>query len=102
MGGLRNGDLVMAFIRIAVAFSAASLALLQAQVAQPPGPSEGEGKDLTERVCSACHEMTVVTAERHSEQQWKALVDDMVRRGAEASDSEKKVILAWLLKNFGK
>jgi hypothetical protein len=44
----------------------------------------------------------VITGERHTEQQWKALVDDMVRRGAEASDSEKKLILAYLIKNFGK
>ena len=80
----------MTFIRLAVAVAAASIALSQAQPPQTQGLPEGEGKDLTERACSACHEITLVTAERHSEQQWKALVDDMVRRGAEASDSEKR------------
>jgi mono/diheme cytochrome c family protein len=92
----------MNFIRAVLAFTAASIALLQAQPAQTQGLPEGEGKDLTQQVCSTCHEIALVTAERHSEQQWKALVDDMVRRGAEASDSDKKVILAYLVKNFGK
>ena len=92
----------MTLVRLALAITAASIAVLQAQAPQTQRLPEGEGKDLTERACSACHEITLVTAERHSEQQWKALVDDMVRRGAEASDSEKKVILAYLVKNFGK
>ena len=80
----------------------AVVALSPVQLAQTPNLPEGEGKDLTERACTTCHEIDLVTAERHSEQQWKALVDDMVRRGAEASDSEKQVILAYLVKNFGK
>jgi len=63
---------------------------------------EGEGKEVTVRVCSACHDMTLTIGERHTEQQWRAVVDDMMRRGAEASDSEKKLILAYLVKNFGK
>jgi cytochrome c5 len=94
--------MAMIFIRVAIAITAASIALSQAQPQQAQALPEGEGKDLTERACSACHEITLVTAERHTEQQWKTLVDDMVRRGAEASDSEKKVILAYLVKNFGK
>ena len=78
----------MNFVRLAVAVAAASIALSQAQPPQTQGPPEGQAKDLTERVCSGCHEITVVTAEKHTPQQWKALVEDMVRRGAEASDSE--------------
>lgn len=87
---------VMIFVRFALAIAAVSMVF--AQVKLP----EGEGKELTERVCSACHDMALATAERHTEQQWKALVDDMMRRGDEASDSEKQVILVYLVKNFGK
>jgi cytochrome c-type biogenesis protein CcmH/NrfF len=63
---------------------------------------QASAKELTERVCSACHEISVATSERHSPEQWKAIVEDMVRRGAEASDAERKVILEYLMKNFGK
>ena len=84
------------FVRLALALAAVSIVFSQVQLPQ------GEGKELTERVCSACHDMTLTTAERHTEQQWKALVDDMIRRGGEASDSDKKVIVAYLFKNFGK
>ena len=99
MGGLRLNlsEVVMTSIRFVIATAVTSLVFLRAQ-----GLPEGEGKDLTQKACSACHELTVVTAEKHSAQQWKALVDDMVRRGAEASEAEKKLILDYLLRNFGK
>ena len=92
----------MTLVQLTLAITAASVALLQAQQPKTDGLPEGEGKEIIERSCTGCHDIALVTAERHSEQQWKDLVDDMVRRGAEATDSEKKVILAYLVKNFGK
>ena len=92
----------MTLVRLAISIAVAAIALAPVQLAQAPELPEGEGKDLTESACSTCHEINLVTAERRSEQQWKAVVADMVRRGAEASDSEKQVILAYLVKNFGK
>jgi cytochrome c5 len=64
--------------------------------------SDAQGKELTERVCSACHDISVVTSEKHTAAQWKSTVADMVRRGAEASESEQQAILAYLVKNLGK
>jgi cytochrome c5 len=92
----------MTLVQLTLAVTAASIALLQAQPAKSQGLPEGEGKEIIERSCTSCHDIALVTAERHSEQQWKDLVDDMVRRGAEATDSERKVILTYLVKNFGK
>ena len=92
----------MTLVRLAISIAVAVIVCAPAQLAQTPELPEGEGKDLTERACSTCHEINLVTAERRSEQQWKAVVDDMVRRGAEASESEKQAILAYLVKNFGK
>jgi len=86
----------MVFVRFALVTAAMSIAFSQVEL------PEGEGKEVTVRVCSACHDMTLTIGERHTEQQWKGVVDDMIRRGAEASDSEKKLILAYLVKNFGK
>jgi tellurite resistance protein len=68
----------------------------------PPALTDAQSKELTERVCSACHDISVVTSEKHTEAQWKATVADMVRRGAEASESEQQTILAYLVKNLGK
>ena len=86
----------MVFARFALVTIAMSIAFSQVEL------PEGEGKEVTVRVCSACHDMTLTIGERHTEQQWRAVVDDMMRRGAEASDSDKKLILAYLVKNFGK
>jgi hypothetical protein len=87
-------------LRLLVATTAGSLFLLiPAQTQELPA---GDGKDLTEKACSTCHEINLVTAEKRSEAQWKAVVDDMVRRGADVSDAEKKTILAYLVRNFGK
>ena len=90
------------FSRLSVAVAAVSITLLYAQPVQTPLLPDGEGKDLTETVCSACHELVLVTSERRTQPQWQDLVDDMMRRGAEATDAEKKVILAYLVKNFSK
>ena len=68
----------------------------------PPALTDAQSKELTERVCSACHDISVVTSEKHTAAQWKSTVADMVRRGAEASETEQQAILAYLVKNLGK
>ena len=70
--------------------------------AQAPPLTDAQSKELTERVCSACHDISVVTSEKHTAAQWKSTVADMVRRGAEASESEQQAILAYLVKTLGK
>ncbi len=79
-----------------------SLALLsQAPAAKaqdlPPGPA----KDITDQVCGACHGTDLITARRATKEGWGYIVDDMVSRGASASDDQVKQIKEYLAKNFG-
>lgn len=60
----------------------------------------GEGKEVAERVCGSCHGTDVVASERHSKAEWQKISDDMVARGADATDVEVKTIVEYLAKYF--
>src|ERR1700674_2719216 len=60
----------------------------------------GPGKDLFANVCSSCHPLEYSTKKRLSASDWKALVNTMAVRGAEASRAELDTITAYLTKNY--
>lgn len=62
---------------------------------------DGEGKKVTERVCSACHGIETVVTERHTKAEWQKVSEDMVARGADATDADVTAIVEYLTKNFG-
>ena len=71
---------------------------------QPPSTvtlPDGPGKAATQRICSACHGVDVVAAERHPRTEWQKVVDDMAARGADGTDAELKSIVDYLAKYFG-
>jgi competence ComEA-like helix-hairpin-helix protein len=63
---------------------------------------EGQGKEATERVCANCHELETVTGARRTRIGWQRMVEDMVARGAEASDEDAAAIVAYLTAHYGK
>lgn len=63
----------------------------------PPGPGEAE----VQRSCSACHSITIVTAQRLSHAGWENTVDNMISRGAQATPEEQEQIVRYLTANFG-
>lgn len=63
---------------------------------------EGPGREVTERVCTPCHGLENVVRARMSKERWGAVVDDMVSRGAKATDAEIDQIVDYLAANFGK
>jgi glucose dehydrogenase len=68
-------------------------------VVLPPG---GE-KVLIEKTCgTGCHSLEVVTSQRMNLAEWNAVVQNMVARGAPASDAEVKVIVDYLSKTLGR
>lgn len=81
----------------AVAFLAAVLTA-QGQTKLP----DGEGKALVERVCTRCHGPTEITNARLDRKRWNSMVDDMVSRGAEATDEELDKIVEYLAANFSR
>jgi cytochrome c5 len=64
---------------------------------------KGGAKALVEKTCgTSCHTMGVLASQRTDEKGWNAIVQNMVARGAQASDEQVKVIVNYLTKNFGR
>jgi quinoprotein glucose dehydrogenase len=64
----------------------------------PPGGA----KALMEKTCgTVCHSLDVVTSQRMNSEEWNAIVQNMIARGAHASDPEAKAIVEYLAKTFG-
>jgi competence protein ComEA len=75
----------------------ASIAAAQTQSA----PHDEEAKALLERTCTKCHKLTATISQRNSKERWSAILDDMIARGAEATDAEIDTLVNYLAKNYG-
>lgn len=70
-----------------------------APAALPPGGA----KALVDKTCGAgCHAIEVVTSQRMSAVDWNAVVQNMVARGAQASEADAKAIVDYLSKTLGR
>jgi competence ComEA-like helix-hairpin-helix protein len=69
--------------------------------ANEQGLPAGKGQEIVQRNCAGCHVLKVVTSKRASKQQWSALVDQMISRGAEVPDEEIETVVDYLATNFG-
>ncbi len=58
--------------------------------------------DLVVRVCSGCHVPEMVTAKRHTADEWDEIIARMVDHGAQATEAEQDQILAYLVRFYGK
>ncbi len=69
----------------------------------PLALASGDAKALVEKTCgTGCHAIEVVTSQRMSQTDWDGVVQNMVARGAQASDAEVKAIVEYLGKTLGK
>src|SRR5580692_12236943 len=62
---------------------------------------EGKGKDVIENVCGACHGVDLIAGRRATKEGWGYIVDDMVSRGASATNEQIKTFNEYLAKNLG-
>lgn len=70
-----------------------------APVILPDSPT----KALVQRTCGgSCHNLNTVTGIRRDRAAWTAMVENMVARGAKATDSELKAIVDYLATHAGK
>jgi competence protein ComEA len=69
----------------------------QSKQAQLP---DGPGKEVTQRVCSACHGVEIVMGRGLTRDGWTAVVSDMVDRGAQGTDDDFGQVVDYLAKNF--
>jgi competence protein ComEA len=97
----------MRFTLFAATVSALFLALTSVTAARPAGAfaaelPPGPGRDTLLRVCSDCHGVDLIEGQRRTRGQWKELVDDMVARGANATDDDSKAVINYLAAALGR
>jgi competence protein ComEA len=85
-----------------IAVSVLSLSTFMRSAPQDDDLPAGEGKAALMRSCVACHGVAQITAQRYSRKYWGSVVDDMISRGADASDDDVPLIVSYLSANFGK
>ena len=61
----------------------------------------GDGKEIADSACLACHSTDMVRQQRLTEKQWTASVTKMIGWGAEVPESRRDALIAYLVKNFG-
>jgi cytochrome c5 len=64
-------------------------------------PAAPEGQVLLEERCTACHGLDRVANVQKSREEWEATVDRMVGYGAELSESERTILLDYLVETYG-
>jgi competence protein ComEA len=69
--------------------------------AQAQDLPEGKGKDVVDQVCGACHGTDLVSSRRATREGWKYIVEDMVSRGASATNEQVAQINDYLATNLG-
>jgi cytochrome c5 len=63
---------------------------------QTAGLPAGAGRDTTQRVCSTCHSIDVVTARGRTGGEWGDIINQMTNLGLNTSDAELDEIQAYL------
>ena len=79
------------------------VAVLLAGAARAAGQDsfpDGPGKDVTVRVCGACHSPERSAAVRLTRGGWQAVIGKMVSLGAKGSDTDLAAVLDYLSANF--
>jgi len=64
-------------------------------------PTEPEGQVLLEERCTACHGLDRVEQAQKSREAWVTTVDRMVGYGVQLSESERTVLLDYLVETYG-
>lgn len=63
---------------------------------------EGQGKDVTMRLCGVeCHGIDKIISEHRSKSQWIESIETMKQDGMTVSDAEFKAVLSYLIAHFG-
>ena len=75
--------------------------LFALSLAQAQDLPAGQGKDVVERVCTACHDLGPVAALTGTKEVWQSVIDDMKVRGADGSDADFTAIINYLGKYLG-
>lgn len=73
-----------------------------AEPTTPPASSAPDGKALVEERCTACHALSRVENEDGTAEDWKAIVEGMVQKGAVLNADEQAIVIAYLAATYPK
>lgn len=73
----------------------------QVGVQQRPDSQPTPGRALYVRVCAACHDLERIESLHRTENEWRGTIYEMIDAGAEATDAEYRMILEYLVRNYG-
>jgi|SRR6185437_11737311 mono/diheme cytochrome c family protein len=84
---------IIAF-RVAVIAAGLSGATFSAAIAQELPP--GDGRDVVQSACTACHGIDVIVSQRHTPDEWRDVVSEMVGNGASLTDDQFAAVVKYL------
>ena len=61
-----------------------------------------DGQSLVEERCTSCHDLGSVERAKKTEEEWKATVERMVRKGAQLSQAEQELVIQYLTETYPK
>ncbi|SEG67548.1 hypothetical protein SAMN05421819_4236 [Bryocella elongata] len=62
---------------------------------------DGDGMELTKKLCSGCHGTDVFARQRHDRAHWNQIIDNMMSKGMDASDDDLEKVATYLTAHFG-
>ena len=92
----------VAVIAAAVATTAAVTAIAadQGNGSAEPGAEQQAGKDLVTERCTRCHTIDVIQARHSTANEWHEVVERMINNGAQVTQEEVDVIVAYLASTY--
>lgn len=85
---------------VAVLCAGAIKAQTSAPAAAYGALAPGAGVEVVQSRCTVCHPPAMITAKRHTRQQWSDVVDQMINKGAQVSDEDYEVIVSYLARTY--
>ena len=61
---------------------------------------DGDGKEIVQTACAACHSLGNITNSGHSPEEWKTTVAMMLNAGANVPADKVEVVTNYLIRNF--
>lgn len=97
-------------LRAALLGAPLSVLALSALQAQPPAPQSAEatlallpagpGREVVAQHCALCHAIGLTIGKRHTPEEWAAVIQAMMARGAQLDESEAQTIHTYLSTHF--
>jgi cytochrome c5 len=65
------------------------------------GGNDAEAKKVLETACTACHDLDLVSDQHLSKDDWQALVNSMIAKGASVDNKDVPMLVDYLTKTYG-